>query len=120
MANSIKGRVPFLDYKLVEYCLNLLPDSKVKNGWTKYHLRNSNILSNEIAWRKSKLGYDSPGNASDYKFSKHMLSYVLNSPIISKIANKTKINLAWNSLTFNEKWRLFNVAKWQEIHKLVS
>ena len=39
MANSIEGRVPFLDHRLVEFVLSLPPSHKVRNGSLKYLLR---------------------------------------------------------------------------------
>jgi asparagine synthase (glutamine-hydrolysing) len=39
MANSIEGRVPFLDHTLVEYGNDLHPSLKIKNGVNKWVLR---------------------------------------------------------------------------------
>jgi asparagine synthase (glutamine-hydrolysing) len=39
MANSIEGRVPFLDHRLVEFVLALPPSHKLRNGTLKYLLR---------------------------------------------------------------------------------
>jgi asparagine synthase (glutamine-hydrolysing) len=39
MANSIEGRVPFMDHELVEYVLRLPPGMKIRRGTSKYILR---------------------------------------------------------------------------------
>src|SRR5688572_3497485 len=39
MANSIEGRVPFLDHRLVEFALSLPPSLKARHGSLKYLLR---------------------------------------------------------------------------------
>ncbi|MBK7380877.1 MAG: hypothetical protein IPJ03_18125 [Ignavibacteriales bacterium] len=39
MAFSVECRFPFLDYRLVEYAITLPYDYKIKNGITKYILR---------------------------------------------------------------------------------
>ena len=39
MANSIEGRVPFLDHRLVEFVLALPPSQKLRNGTLKFLLR---------------------------------------------------------------------------------
>ncbi len=39
MANSIEGRVPFMDHEFVEYALRLPPDLKIRKGTCKYILR---------------------------------------------------------------------------------
>ena len=61
MANSLEMRVPFLDYRLVSFCLNLSNDLKIKNGWTKYILRKvMTDLPIEIRYRKDKKGFSVP------------------------------------------------------------
>ena len=62
MAFSIETRVPFMDYQLVEFSLGLPAESKIKNGYTKYILRESmiGILPEEIRKRISKLGFSTP------------------------------------------------------------
>jgi asparagine synthase (glutamine-hydrolysing) len=62
MAFSIETRVPFMDYQLVEFSLGLPAECKIKNGYTKYILRESmiGILPEEIRKRISKLGFSTP------------------------------------------------------------
>lgn len=61
MLSGIETRVPFLDYKLVEFMLNVPQDLKVKNNQTKYLLKKvaEKYLPNEIIYRK-KVGFASP------------------------------------------------------------
>jgi len=62
MAFGVEGRYPFLDHTVIETAL--LFDSSVlfKNGWTKYPLRMAmkNRLPEEIYFRKSKWGFETP------------------------------------------------------------
>jgi asparagine synthase (glutamine-hydrolysing) len=62
MAFSIEARVPFLDYRIVEFALALGDQYKIKGSWTKWVLRQcaDRILPSEVAWRRSKLGYPTP------------------------------------------------------------
>jgi asparagine synthase (glutamine-hydrolysing) len=61
MANSLEMRMPFLDYRLVSFCLNLSNDLKIKNGWTKYILRKvMTDLPKEIRYRRDKKGFSVP------------------------------------------------------------
>jgi len=62
MAFSIEARTPFLDYRLVEFCLGLPYDLKIHHGTTKYLLRRAlrNDLPQEIIERKDKKGYPTP------------------------------------------------------------
>jgi asparagine synthase (glutamine-hydrolysing) len=62
MAFSREVRLPFLDHKLVEFCLALPDQFKISNGWTKYLLRFAmkDVLPEEITWRKDKIGFVAP------------------------------------------------------------
>lgn len=62
MAFSIEARTPFLDYRLVEFCLGLPYDLKMRHGTTKYLLRRAlrDDLPREIVERKDKKGYPTP------------------------------------------------------------
>ncbi len=59
MAFSIEARVPFLDYRLVEYSFSLPSNQKIRNGITKYVYRNAmkGVIPEKILSRKSKLGF---------------------------------------------------------------
>lgn len=62
MAFSIETRLPFLDYRIVEFLFSLPPYFKVNNGLTKFILRESmkDILPEEIRLRRSKFGFSTP------------------------------------------------------------
>jgi asparagine synthase (glutamine-hydrolysing) len=62
MAHSIESRVPFLDYRLVEFTLGLPDTYKIFGGRTKRILRRGlvNILPEAITNRMDKLGFVTP------------------------------------------------------------
>jgi asparagine synthase (glutamine-hydrolysing) len=62
MAHSIETRLPFLDYKLVEFAVNCPASVKLKDGWSKWILRSvmKDAMPDEVRLRKSKLGFDVP------------------------------------------------------------
>jgi asparagine synthase (glutamine-hydrolysing) len=62
MANGIESRLPFLDYRLVEFCASLPIDWKIRGGQTKYILREflRRNKQSQIANRKDKKGYPTP------------------------------------------------------------
>jgi asparagine synthase (glutamine-hydrolysing) len=62
MAFSIESRVPFLDYRFVEYVASLPLDQKIRNGITKFSLRNSinGIVPESIRCRMDKMGFVTP------------------------------------------------------------
>lgn len=62
MAFSLEARVPFLDYRIVEFALSLDSRFKISSTWTKWVLRKAaeNVLPAQVAWRRSKMGYPTP------------------------------------------------------------
>ena len=62
MAFSVESRMPFMDYKLVEFTLNLPSNLLINEGWTKYIARTAmnNQLPNNICWRRDKMGWPIP------------------------------------------------------------
>jgi asparagine synthase (glutamine-hydrolysing) len=59
MAFSVEARVPFLDYRVVELCLNLADEEKVGGGISKAVLRRSmrGTVPDLILDRRDKLGF---------------------------------------------------------------
>ena len=55
-ALSLECRHPFFDKRLVEFCLALPPEQKLRRGWTRWILRYSmsGILPENIQWRGGK------------------------------------------------------------------
>lgn len=123
MATSIEARVPFLDYRLVEYSFKIGSKIKIKNYITKYILKKSveGIIPNEIIYRK-KQGFAAPMNywlrneLAD--FTKH---YLLNSNIHKlNLFNKDFIKFLIESPLSNRydyvqnTWNLLNLFMWYD------
>ncbi len=62
MAHSREVRLPFLNHELVQFIFSLPSHFKIKDGWTKWILRQSMsyVLPNEITWRTDKVGFEPP------------------------------------------------------------
>ena len=62
MAHGCEVRLPFLSHELVEFIFSLPPAFKIRDGWTKWLLRESmkNKLPASIVWRKDKIGFEPP------------------------------------------------------------
>ena len=62
MAHSREVRLPFLNKDLVNFTAALPSSYKIKDGFTKWILRNSmqTHLPTDICWRKDKTGYEPP------------------------------------------------------------
>ena len=65
MAFSIEARVPFLDYRLVEYLAGLPLDQKIRGGVTKYVLRRAirGLVPDAVRCRMDKMGFVTPEEA---------------------------------------------------------
>ena len=62
MAHSIEARVPLLDIDLVEFVNSLPSNYKIRNGWTKWIMRQAlkDLLPEIILKRKWKVGFTTP------------------------------------------------------------
>lgn len=55
-AHGVESRHPFYDVRLIEYCVSLPPHMKLRNGWTRFILREAmrNVLPEAVRTRASK------------------------------------------------------------------
>jgi asparagine synthase (glutamine-hydrolysing) len=62
MSHGVECRMPFMDYRIVEFIFSLPVEFKVGNGFTKRILRASakNILPDKIRLNKTKIGFNAP------------------------------------------------------------
>ena len=78
MAHSVESRTPFLDYRLVEFAINLPDEFKISKGQTKYIMRESlvNTVPGKILSRHDKMGFVTPEDTwiyNDAEFFKSSL-----------------------------------------------
>lgn len=62
MAFSIESRVPFLDYRIVEFAIALNGRYKIRNQWSKWIVRKAckGYLPRKVANRRNKMGFPAP------------------------------------------------------------
>jgi asparagine synthase (glutamine-hydrolysing) len=62
MAFSLEARVPYLDYRLVEFVASLPQDQKIRKGITKFVLRKAikGLVPEKIRCRMDKKGFSTP------------------------------------------------------------
>src|SRR4029453_4733637 len=62
MAFSIESRVPFLDYRFVEYVFTKAANLRIHDGWTKWlqRIAMQDKLPESIVWRRDKVGFETP------------------------------------------------------------
>jgi len=127
MAHGLEARVPFLDYKLVEYSTTL-PDNFKINGMTgKYILRQSmsKSLPKKIV-NRAKKGFPLPLNKwVTEELNEIMISKLHNSTIIGELCAPEVIQKilrstdSWEPVrrfrSTNQAWLLFMFALWYDI-----
>lgn len=120
MAASIEARVPFLDYNLVEYMLQVPMQFKYRNGETKYILKKAaeSLLPREIIYRK-KIGFASPVTRWFKKgdiFRAHLKDKLHDSPW-SRFLNTEEINRMMDENT--ESKRDYSYQLWA-VHNMIG
>ena len=62
MISSVESRAPFIDYRIIEFFINLPDEFKIKNGKRKYIIRETfkKELPQEVYNRHAKLGLPAP------------------------------------------------------------
>lgn len=62
MASGVEIRMPFMDYRIVEYAFSIGWRSKLHGGYSKSIIRDAMApyMPKEIAYRKSKIGFNTP------------------------------------------------------------
>lgn len=77
MAFSVETRLPFMDYRIVEFAAKLPSKYKIHNGWQKDIIRRSAFLMpDEIRFRKDKKGFTTPQDEWMKKYKKDFMDYL--------------------------------------------
>ncbi|HUM46935.1 MAG TPA: asparagine synthase (glutamine-hydrolyzing) [Chitinophagales bacterium] len=121
MRYAIETRVPYLDYRVVEFALNLSPALKYKNGTSKYILRE--ILNRYLPadlFKRPKQGFSIPLNYLLQNELAFLLDEFLTDAVIkryhlvdaAKVAQMKREYRAGNNYLFNRLWLLIVLHQW--------
>lgn len=123
MWHSVESRLPFSDdITLLNYAFQIPAHLKLKNGISKYILREAfkNELPESIYERKDKKGFDAPLKEWLLLKEKDVLHEIKNNiPDIINIQATNKIN-TFKELSDNEVqilFKLFLIARWKDLWK---
>ena len=116
MRFGIETRLPFLDYRFVEFALGLSTVVKLNHGWTKWPLRVAmqDVLPSTICWRKDKIGFAAPDRLWLSRHSPVMHAKVVNSALLARYVDMKALSRRFNRLDLGMRWRLYCVALWGE------
>mgnify|MGYP001576088853 CR=1 FL=1 len=122
MAFSIEARVPFLDYRLVEFMFSLPADQKLRKGTTKIVLRNAmkEILPEEVRTRQDKMGFVTPEDIWFRTVAKEKILGIFNSMSfqgrgyfnVGQIKKEFDAHLSGKKNISNAIWRWINIELW--------
>ncbi|WP_418180400.1 asparagine synthase (glutamine-hydrolyzing) [Aliarcobacter lanthieri] len=116
MRNSIETRLPFVDYDFLQTALSINSKLKIKDGWTKYILRKviQKALPKNIVWRKNKFGFEAPTKIWIKSIESELKELIQSSKILNTIIDEIK----YVELDDKQKWKLYNIAKWEIYFKI--
>ena len=104
MANSVEGRVPFLDHKLAEFAFGLPRSLKVRDGQGKVLLREA-VGQSHPAYRVAKKAFFSPAATLNLRNGKSPLNRYLNRRVTEEcgIFNPARLRTLKHALPFLRK-----------------
>jgi asparagine synthase (glutamine-hydrolysing) len=114
MAHSIEARVPYVDREVASCALRLPDTELMRGGFTKYPLRTiaAGILPESIAWRRSKIGFEPPSQRWLEEIKERLQPEISRSSVISRLCSDTP---RMTELPVTLRWRLYNLARWQQL-----
>jgi len=121
MAHGVETRLPFLDHRLVEFCLGLPEKYKLQLGWTKRVLREGmrERLPESVRLRRDKLGFATAEEVWMRNRSRSVFTRLFNESFeaaqgILTAEARTKVERILNgeeSFSFLV-WRMINFGHW--------
>ena len=124
MAFSIETRLPFLDYRLVEFLFSLPSECKIERGVTKRVLRDAmrGVIPEEVRTRKVKQGFTTP--VDEWMRSREtagMLEEALGSDITARYFDAAGIKKVYRRHLAREinaglsLWKMLNLNLWHDM-----
>ena len=116
----VEVRMPFLDYRVVEFLFSLPIDYLYSKGWTKYILRSSmeDDIPDSIIWRKNKIGFTVPKEKWLNTHKSHIQDSIFkNREFLEKYINLQRLENSIHEFPANLLWRIVNLAMWAGKYK---
>ena len=127
MHHSLEGRVPFLDYRLVEKALALKGRNVIHRGTTKHIFREAmnGVLPEKIRTRQDKIGFATP---QDEWFRERILQDKINgvfsrlsrnnNPYVDekKVLSLCKSHFDGSKNSSKQIWKFLNIELWLKNH----
>ena len=119
-AVGIEPRDPFIDIRLIEFCLSLPADQMQRGGWPKHILRRATagLIPDAIRWRlgKEHLGWAFTKRLFD-EFSGWRGSFQAARPLLSRYVRLRRHDRNAKPDKLERQFGLFVLARWLERHQ---
>jgi asparagine synthase (glutamine-hydrolysing) len=115
MAHGVEVRMPFMDWRLATYAMNLPDAAKSANGYSKLIARQAlkDRMPEAIRMGKRKVGFNSPMpewlNSSLAGWTTDLLNR--NTPAFAEIVDEPALRSAVHELTATKSWNWENVGR---------
>lgn len=125
MAFSVEGRVPFLDYRLVEFLFSLPSSFKMRDGYSKFIFREGmeGVLPEKIRQRITKLGFSTPESLWQKTILCPLIEQALDDPKLSAFIDPERSKYHLTRLHQSQQkdftpWRWLNLSLWMKAFNL--
>ncbi len=116
MRFSVESRLPYLDYRIMNFAYSLPSYRKVVGGWRKYPLRKAveHSAPAEIVWNRAKIGFAAPderllqalrGNFLEAFDGDVRSGALVDAAAVRRLAQSSHAMPAWS-------WRVLNLELW--------
>jgi len=115
MSVPLELRIPFLDYRVVEYGFTMPLEYLMRDGWMKWLLRTAmaDFLPPEVTWRRRKGGFPFPIVAFLQQYSSRILAMI--QPLDCPYLDMRKFSAGYESMRQRDPdalWCLISLAMW--------
>jgi len=126
MAHSVESRVPFLDYRLVEFSFAIPDDQKIKGGLTKYVYRKAmrGVIPEMVRCRIGKMGFPTPEVEWMLKAGEEIRNEIDMISDRNTVFNVRNLQMELNLYLTHSKpydflpWKWFNLVKWSHLYEV--
>lgn len=118
MAWSVESRMPYLDYRLVEFLCSVPGAYKIHAGWTKWLGRDAmaGALPDEVVWRRGKLGWPIPEEEwFGGPLARWLAAQIGASAFVREVAARAGVAVL-ASAPFALRLRALNLARWHRLY----
>lgn len=119
MAWSVESRMPFMDWRLVEFLAQVPTAYKIHDGWTKWLARHAmrDELPAAVVWRRDKMGWAIPESAwlgHGAPLEGWLAETVGASAFVRHVARQARLDFGRAALP--GRIRMLNLAVWHRLH----